>query len=63
MMPVKIYETIIKQKKVLIAFAEMIADMDANKKIKQTVAKLFLRGRKLNISIFLITIFAQHLKL
>ena len=33
MMPVKIYETIIKQKKVLIAFAEMIADMDANKKI------------------------------
>ena len=29
----------------------MIADMEANKKLKTVVAELFMRGRKLNTSV------------
>ena len=29
----------------------MIADMEANKKLKTVVAELFMRGRKFNISV------------
>ena len=42
-----------KKRKVLIVFDNMIADMEANEKLSLLVTKLFLRERKLNISIFL----------
>ena len=35
----------------LIVFADMIADMDSNKKLTPKATELFLRGRKLNISL------------
>ena len=44
-----------KENKILIAFDDMIADMSDNKKINSTVAELFIRGRKLDISIVFIT--------
>ena len=43
-----------KKRKVLIVFEDMIADMINNKKVNLTVTKLFIRGRKLNISIVLL---------
>ena len=39
----------------LIIFDDMIADMLSNKKLNLIVTELFIRGRKLNISIVLIT--------
>ena len=36
-------------RKKLIVFDDMIADMEANRKIRSVVTELFLRGRKLNI--------------
>ena len=44
-----------KKRKVLIVFDDMIADMISNKKLNSAVTKLFIRSRKLNISIFFIT--------
>ena len=44
-----------KKRKVLIIFDDMIADMINNNKINPIVAELFIRGRKLNISIVFIT--------
>ena len=44
-----------KKRKVLIVFDDMIADMISNKKLNPLVNELFIRGRKLNISIFFIT--------
>ena len=44
-----------KNRKVLIVFDDMIADMINNKKLSPIVTELFIRGRKLNISIFFIT--------
>ena len=46
-----------KKGKVLIVFDDMIADMDANKKLSPIVTELFLRGRKLNISLVFISQF------
>ena len=43
-----------KKRKVLIVFNGMIADMINNKKLDSIVTELFLRGRKLNISIVFI---------
>ena len=43
-----------KKSKVLIVFDDMIADMINNKKLDSIVTELFIRGRKLNISIFFI---------
>ena len=40
---------------VLIVFDDMIADMINNKKLNLVVTELFIRGRKLNISIAFIT--------
>ena len=40
-----------KKRKVLIVFYDMIADMESNKKLSTSVTELFLRGRKLNISL------------
>ena len=40
-----------KENKILIVFDDMIADMIHNKKLNSIVAELFIRGRKLNISL------------
>ena len=45
----------IKKCKILIAFDDMIADMINNIKLNPIVTELFIRGRKLNISIVFIT--------
>ena len=44
-----------KKRKLLIVFDDMIADMLSNKKLNPIVTELFIRGRKLNISVVLIT--------
>ena len=44
-----------KKSKILIVFDDMIADMINNKKLNPIVTELFIRGRKLNISIVFIT--------
>ena len=46
---------LIKKKKILIVFDNMIADMINNKKLNSIVSELFIRGRKLNISLVFIT--------
>ena len=43
-----------KKRKLLIVFDGMIADMINNKNLNSVVTKLFIRGRKLNISIVFI---------
>ena len=44
-----------KKRKVLIVFDDMIADMINNKKLNSIGTKLFIRGRKLNVSLVFIT--------
>ena len=44
-----------KETKILIVFDGMIADMNHNKKLNSIVTELFIRGRKLNISLVFIT--------
>ena len=44
-----------KENKILINFDDMIADMIQNKKLNSVVTELFIRGRKLNISLVFIT--------
>ena len=44
-----------KENKILIVFDDTIADMIHNKKLNSTVTELFIRGRKLNISLVFIT--------
>ena len=44
-----------KENKILIVFDDMIADMIQNKKLNSIVTELFIRGRKLNISLVFIT--------
>ena len=44
-----------KKRKVLIVFDDMIADMINNKKLNSRVTELFVRGRKVSISIIIIT--------
>ena len=44
-----------KDRKILIVFDDMIADMIQNKKLNSIVTKLFIRGRKINISLVFIT--------
>ena len=43
-----------KESKILIVFDDMIADMTNNKKLNPIVTELFIRDRKLNISIVFI---------
>ena len=45
----------IKKRKVLIIFDDRIADMINNNKVNPIVTELFIRGKKLNISIVFIT--------
>ena len=40
-----------KKRKVLIVFDDMIVGMINNKKLNPVVAEIFIRGRKLNLSI------------
>ena len=40
-----------KKRRVIIVFDDMIADMESTKKLSPIVTELFLRGRKLNISL------------
>ena len=42
-----------KENKILIVFDDMIADIIDNKKLHSIVTELFIRGRKLNISVFI----------
>ena len=44
-----------KENKILIVFDDMIGDMIRNKKLNSIVTELFIRGRKLNISLVFIT--------
>ena len=43
-----------KRQKILIVFDDMITDMLSNKKLNPIVTGFFIRGRKLNISLFLL---------
>ena len=43
-----------KKRKTLMVFDEIIADMLSNKKLSPIVTELFIRGRKLNISLVFI---------
>ena len=44
-----------KENKILIVFDDLIADIINNKKLNSVVTELFIRGRKLNISLAFIT--------
>ena len=44
-----------KKRKILIVFDGMMADMLSNQKLNPIVTKLFIIGRKLNISLVFIT--------
>ena len=44
-----------KKRKILIVFDDMIADMLSHKNLNPIVTELFIRGRKLNISLVFIT--------
>ena len=44
-----------RQRKILIVFDDMIADIMSNKKFQAIIKKLFIRCRKLNISLVFIT--------
>ena len=44
-----------KERKMLIVFDYMIADMINNKKLNPVVTEVFIRGRKINISLVFIT--------
>ena len=44
-----------KENEILIVFDNMTADMINNKKLNSIVTELFIRGRKLNISLIFIT--------
>ena len=47
-----------KNRTILIVFDDMIADMLSNNKLNPIVTELFIRGRKLNISLVFITQFS-----
>ena len=44
-----------KENKILIVFDDIIADMINNKKLNSIITELFIRGRKLNVSLAFIT--------
>ena len=43
-----------RDKKVLIVFDDMIADIEYNKKFKRIIKELFYKARKINVSIYLL---------
>ena len=52
---VKILNNLGKNRKMLIAFDDMVADIINNNKLNPVITELFIRGRKLSISIAFIT--------
>ena len=44
-----------KNRKILVVFDDMMADMLSNEKLNLIVTELFIRGRKSNISLVFIT--------
>ena len=44
-----------KKREILIVFHDIVADMLSNEKFNLIVTELFIRGRKLNISLIFIT--------
>ena len=46
-----------KKRKILIVFEDMVVDMLSDKKRYRIVTELFIRGRKLNISLAFVTLF------
>ena len=44
-----------KENNILIAFDDMISDMFNNKKLNSIVTELFIKGRKLNMSLIFVT--------
>ena len=48
-------DDIYKKRKIFIIFDGIIADMLSNKRLNPTLTELFIRGRKLNISLVSIT--------
>ena len=44
-----------RKRKILIVFDDLIADIATNKKVRATIEELFIRCRKLNISLVFIT--------
>ena len=44
-----------RDKKVLIVFDDMIADIEYNKTLKKIIKELFYRARKINVSVVFIT--------
>ena len=46
-----------KKRKILIVFDDLIVDMINNKRLNPVITELFIRGRKLNISIVFISLF------
>ena len=44
-----------KKRKTLVVFDDLISDMLSNKELSPIVTELFIRGRKLNISLVFIT--------
>ena len=44
-----------RERKILIVFDDMIADMLSNKKLNPIVTELFIRGGKISISLVFIT--------
>ena len=56
MVLIKIWKTTIQQRKESVnMFLDTIADIESNKKLCPVVTELFLRGRKLNISLVFIS--------
>ena len=51
-----------RDKKVLIVFDDMIADIEYNKNFKRIIKELFYRARKINVSIVFITQYFRALK-
>ena len=45
-----------KTRRMLIAFDDMVADMESNKELSPIVTEFFLRGRKVNISLVFISL-------
>ena len=51
-----------KKRKVLLVFDDMIADLINNKRLNLVVTELFIRGRKLGISIVFILFYLSFIR-